>query len=87
MMPLKEALVGLHVFRYSPGRLATRERHLQRRRHGGGDFVLDGKDVGHGAVISLRPDMGVGGNVDELRRDAKPVAGLADAAFQQVGDV
>ena len=51
-----------------------------------GDFVLDGEDVGQVAVVALGPDMIAGGAVDQLRADAQPIAGLADAAFDEVAD-
>ena len=87
-LAVKEALVRIHVCGQSARRLAEPcERDLHRRRHRGGNLVLDGEDVVDGAVIGLRPDMGVGGNVDELCRDPEPVACLADAAFQHVGDI
>ena len=35
-----------------------------------GDLVLDGEDVAEVAVVALGPDMGAGGRVDQLRRDA-----------------
>ena len=50
------------------------------------DFALDGKDVSHVAIVGLRPEMGIGAGVDELRVDAQMIARPLDAAFQEMRD-
>src|SRR6202000_2877142 len=49
-----------------------------------GDFVLDFEDVFHFAVIAFGPHREIGARVDQLRGDAKTVAGAAQAAGQNV---
>src|SRR5262249_35992099 len=56
------------------------------RRDGLGNLVLQGEDVPHVAIVTLRPEVASAGPIDELRRDPDPVAGSADAAFDDVGD-
>ena len=46
------------------------------------DLVLDGDDVRHLAVVVLRPDVVARFGVDELRRHAKPIALLPNAALE-----
>ena len=65
------ARVGLHA----PG---------QRGDDGRRDLVLDGEDVLQIPVVALGPDVVVGLAVDQLHRDAHPVAGLAHAALDDV---
>src|SRR5580693_3567732 len=62
------------------------EMNLELIGDGGGDFVLDGKDVGHLAVVALGPEMVSIRGLDELGRYADAVSGLADAPFQNVFD-
>ena len=72
----------------SPLALSCRKHaQLQRGHHRPGDLVLDGEDVGQVAVEALRPELVAIRGVDQLRRDAQSGAGLADAAFQDVGHV
>ncbi len=67
--------------------LAPRERAAaQRRGHGFGDLVLDREYVAELAIEALRPLVVAGGDVDELHRDAQPVARLAHAALEQRAD-
>ena len=54
---------------------------------GVGDFVLDRKDVIQFAVESIGPQVAIIGCIDQLGRDAHPVAGLAHAAFEDVVDL
>ena len=49
------------------------------------NIVLDGKDVLQGSVISLGPEMGAGGDLDELDRYTDLLPRLADAALDEVG--
>lgn len=51
-----------------------------------GNLVLDGKDVAPAAIPGLRPEMRVGVRFDQLGRDADPLAGLADAALDDMTD-
>ena len=38
------------------------------------DLILDDKDIGHLAIVTVRPDMGAGFGIDELRRNSQAVA-------------
>jgi hypothetical protein len=53
-------------------------------RNCGGDFVLQGKDLIHVAVIPLGPNVITGFRVDKLRHNAHPFAAAPHAAFQHV---
>ena len=50
------------------------------------NLVLDRENVLEVAVVALGPDMVAARAVDQLRVDAHPPAGLADAAFEHVAD-
>ncbi len=50
------------------------------------DVVLHGEDVRQLAVVGLRPEMRVRRHLDQLRGDPHAIAGLADAALEQVRD-
>ena len=65
------------------------ERHfgLQVTDHLAGHSVLDVEDVFGGMVVGVGPDMCIGPGVDELRRDAQRVAGLAHGTLEHVTDV
>ena len=41
---------------------------------GGGDFVLNGQDIGQLAIEALRPQLVSAFGIDELRRDAHAIA-------------
>jgi hypothetical protein len=62
------------------------EMDLELIGDGGGDFILDGEDVGHLAVVTLGPEMVSIRGLDELGRHADAVTGLADAPFQNMLD-
>ena len=71
--------------------LAAGQRDLgraDRRAHGAGDalgdLVLEVEEVVDDAVVAVGPEMRAGNGVDELRGDAHPVAGLAQAPFEDV---
>src|SRR5258705_4027126 len=49
-----------------------------------GDLVLDRKDIRHLKIVALRPDIAAVTPVDELRRNAQPKCGLANASLQYV---
>ena len=51
-----------------------------------GDLVLNREDVGQVAVVAGGPEMAVGRSFDQFGIDPDPVAGLADAALDDIGD-
>src|ERR1700742_2456657 len=51
-----------------------------------GDAVLEGKDVGEGAIVALGPELRATGRVEQLRRDAEAVAHAPYAALKRVPD-
>jgi hypothetical protein len=69
---------------------AVQLRQLDLRRDGtdhvAGDLFLQVEDVFEIPVISFRPDVVSGLAVDELRGDPYPLAGSADAAFEDIAD-
>ncbi len=54
-----------------------------RRRN----FVLHGEYVDELACVGLAPDTGIGIHLDQLYRDANPVAGLANTALEDIIDL
>ena len=78
----KIRLVGRHA--RHPAFRRRVELQLQgvgnRRRN----LVLDGEDVGHLAVVALRPQVRAVGSQNELRRHTDAAAGAADAALEDV---
>ena len=66
--------------------LGRHQPHLQLFDDGPGDLVLDGENVGQIAIIAFGPDMAAAAAVDQLAGDPQAVAGLADAAFEQIAD-
>src|ERR1043165_5523708 len=58
----------------------------QRNGDGFADLVLDGKNIGDFAVIGPSPDLLPRARVDQLRRDARPVARLPNASFDNIVD-
>ncbi len=48
------------------------------------DLVLDGENVCDVTVVTLGPEVVVRTGIDELRRDAESVTGLANAPFQYI---
>ena len=86
----EEELVGLGVRRGAllDGRtLLGQELEFERCDDGLRDVVLDGEDVVERAVVALRPDLRVGGRLEQLRRDPHAIAGLAHAALEDVRDL
>ena len=63
------------------------ESDLQLARDGRGDLVLDGEHVAHLSVVALGPQVVAVGHLDQLRRDAQSVPGLAHAALEHRVDV
>ena len=51
-----------------------------------GQFALYGEDVGNLPVEAARPKVRAGLDIDQLRRDAEPVALAARTAFDHVGN-
>src|SRR4030095_3366044 len=49
-----------------------------------GNLVLDRKDIRQLKIAPLRPDIAAVTRVDELRRNAQPKCGLANASVQHV---
>src|SRR6516225_4021876 len=80
---------GAHVlrpFRDHALALGTGQRRLDRGGDTGGDVVLHSEDVGQVPVVTLGPEMGTGGYVDELAADAHPLARSAHAAFEDIAN-
>ncbi len=50
------------------------------------DLVLDGKYIAELAIEGFAPESGAASGVDKPRRHAHPVAGPANAAFNNMGD-
>src|SRR5262249_52053984 len=68
-------------------RHSTEQRYLEFLDHLARDLVLDLEDVVERAVPGLGLDVIAARRADQLRRDAHLVAGLADRALEDVGDV
>ncbi len=80
-------VVGLEVLGRLGGELRLllgRELDAQRLGDLVGDLVLHLEDVGHLAVVALRPDREAGRRVHELGADPQPVPGAAQAPFEGV---
>ena len=52
----------------------------------GGDFALQGERVIERAVVALRPDLVLGGRIDELHVDEDAVADSPDASHDHMRD-
>jgi hypothetical protein len=81
--------VGLDVRRPAlhVGALLVRQRlEPQRLDDGLRDLVLQREDVVQVPIVALRPDVPVGGAVDELRGYPHAAACLAYAALEHVAD-
>jgi hypothetical protein len=66
--------------------LLRRELRLERIGDGLRDLALDREDVLDVAVVALRPQVVVGGGLDQLHVDVHLVAGLLHAALENRGD-
>ena len=64
--------------------LARQQLDLQHLDDAAGDLVLHREHVGEHPVVALGPQIAAGVRVHELRGDPDPLAGLADAALQDV---
>ena len=77
-------LIGLQIFcsasdqRLSP---LDAERYFHLFGNRSCDFVLHLKNILQFAIVTLGPDVVSIDRIDELRDDANPVPGLADAAL------
>jgi hypothetical protein len=79
------SLVGLDIGRAAPAQpplLDRGERNRERADDLLDHLVLCRKDVGEIAIESLGPEMAAGCCIDELRRDAHAVGGLAHTALE-----
>src|SRR5262249_59851181 len=68
--------------RARPPLLALRQRDRERADDLLHHLVLGCEDVGEIAIEPLGPQMPAAAGIDELRRDAHAIAGLADAALE-----
>jgi hypothetical protein len=64
--------LGLEQFRFDCGNRCL------------GNFILQGKNVGQFAIITIGPNMIASRGVNELRCNANAISALADTAFQDV---
>ena len=80
-LPCAEIVGGA---RQGANALGGQQMRLDRGGNAAGDLVLHGEDVAELAVVLFGPVMAAGDRIDELRGDAQPVAGAADAAFEHV---
>src|SRR5262249_61084832 len=78
-------LIRLHAGGAAPAQpplLALRQRDRERADDLLHHLVLGCEDVGEIAIEPLGPQMPTAAGIDELRRDAHTIAGLADAALE-----
>ena len=83
-------LIGLYIVgrRFLDGAFFLLPEYDAQRSHDVlGDLILNGEDIFELAIITLRPEVVAVSHVDELRRDAKPVAGFPHAALQHRVDL
>src|SRR5215471_21800635 len=79
------SLVCLHIGGAAPAQpslLALRQLNRERADDLLHNLVLGREDVGEIAIEPFRPQMPAAASIDELRRDAHAIAGLADAALE-----
>jgi len=86
----QEVVVGLKILR----RLLCdglfflwRERDAKRLSDAARNVILHFEHVLHFAVVAVGPDAVAGSRLDELNRDAQPIARAADAASEYIGGV
>src|ERR1700730_15196549 len=80
---------GAHVLRPLrdyPLALGAGQRWLDRGGDTRGDVVLHREDVSQIAVVTLGPEMGTGGCIDQLAGDAHALPGPAHAALEDIAD-
>ena len=61
---------------------ALEKRNLQIANNRERDLILNGEDILQSPVELLRPEMEAIGDIDELRGNAKAIAGFPDASLQ-----
>ena len=79
----------LGIFRRTHGDrvlLVAGELRLQAVSDRFGDLTYHGEEIRHLAVVDVRPEMSVGGCVNELHVHAHLLSGTLDAALQNVHD-
>jgi hypothetical protein len=90
---LASQVAGLQVQRvgFRVGLLRLRnpaqQRELELSDDRRGDLVLDGENVIQRPIPGLRPQLGVGAGIDQLRRDPQHVAGPAHRALEDMRHV
>src|SRR6516225_2840961 len=62
------------------------QRRLDRCGDTRGDVVLHREDVSQIPVVTLGPEMGTGGCIDQLAADAHPLSGPAQATLEDIAD-
>jgi membrane-associated phospholipid phosphatase len=80
-------IVGIEAFRPLAARsldLCRAHRRLDCADHSFGDPVLQIENIGHRAVVPVRPKMVSRRSIDELSGDTDAIAGLAHASFDQI---
>ena len=78
-----------HVLRSLPDNalaLSAGQRWLDRGGDTRGDVVLHREDVSQIAVVTLGPEMGTGGCIDQLAGDAHALPGPAHATLEDIAD-
>ena len=76
----------LHSLPFHPVHLSLENSGLDHARNARGNLVLQLKNIGKPAVVTIRPNVAVRGGVDELRSDANPFTCLADVAFEHIAN-
>ena len=69
-----------------PRRAIRGQPKLDRTDNLARDLILEGEDIGEVPVVTVGPDVRAGRSIDQLRRDAHPIAELAHASFDNVAD-
>ena len=88
LQPAQVGIVGGRVFRAAGrnGRLFLWcQVQLQGIDNLARYLILQRKDVGHGAIVALRPDVAAGRAIDQLGVDAHSVLDAPHGALQNVG--
>src|SRR5207249_9485465 len=80
-------MVGVEIFGgrgHERRRLAAVQRDLQPSRDRFRDLILDSEDVGHVAVVALRPEMVAIAHFHQLDGDPEAIPSLADAPLSTI---
>src|SRR6516225_10025599 len=67
--------------------MIAQQSRFQHFHDGFGDFVLNRKNVFQFAIVALGPQIVTVRGVDKLRSDPEPLAGAANASFEDSFDV